>query len=344
MKKLAWLSLLFSLSAHAFTEVDAQNIYARNMVKNPGFENGFAGWSVLNGSASTTTNVGAVGFGNAAVIFTPSGGSTSGVFKTNDFVLSAGLYGNSCVAKTFYRGSANGYGFSVLTDAGTLVAGSVLQDKTNYTKNAFTFQCPSSPSRLRLQVTAPKGLTSSVLLDNFYVGEDYSGDTFSSSKASWMGYHALACRFDNTGTSFSDPGTSGSCTLTEVSNNGMGNVTSSNIAVGVSGTRAPRIEFVPPRTGFYLVIANVMMINTSTSYSYAALNLDGTRVSTSNMSGQVQMGITLSGVLNATTLSQKVLKIETAASGNTARIGDDGTAAHGTAGMHAIDWTIIELR
>jgi hypothetical protein len=158
---------------------------------------------------------------------------------------------------------------------------------------------------------------------------------------SWSGYHGnstpVNCNWNTTSTSFVNPGADADCNLTERTNSNFGTVTSY-----VSGSdELPGIVFTPKRTGRYYVCAITQTANSAATGTTTVRLTDGTTVvAVNNMqaSGADNSSVTpLCGVYPVISITEKTLRVEIAANGNTAYIKTGGSLSN------HIEWSIFYL-
>lgn len=157
--------------------------------------------------------------------------------------------------------------------------------------------------------------------------------------AIWTGYHEENCGWSTGSTSYADPTGDASCTFTVANNKGFSSVASATS----SGNNIPGIVFTPPRPGRYRIRASVIGYN-STSTQFIAIQLtDGTNVLDEAQSRMATTNQTqtmdLEGVVLAASTTPITVKVQMAASANTAAIDGTGT----TATQRSVSWEILNL-
>lgn len=328
MKKILGLAFL-ALCTAAFTEVDSQYFLNRNILTNPGFENGKTTWTDTSSSTFNLISGPSSMYGNNSAIWS---GTTAGQsLRSNSYTISQGLYGKTCLGHLSYRGGASTLTAEVLNGANSvLVNQSLLASGTISNDLSMYFPCPSAGT-MKIGVKTNTTNSTSVILDDFYLGS-FVGTSVLSTKASWAGYHASDCAWATASVAFTDPADDAACTFTQLSNTGMGTVSS-------TGAKSPGITFTPPRIGTYLVTVNIFSTTQIGSNYNAATITDGSNVELGTEGSALQNGgMFLSGILNVTSLSAQTVKIRVSVSGGT------GTFGVSAAGNNAsLSWTITEL-
>lgn len=171
MKKLLIPLLLASATAFGFTDVEKQQAFLQNILNNPGFENGKSSWTLSGGTLSLTSGTGTSLYGRASAIWTPSAGSQS--LRSSLYTLSQGLYGKQCLGEVAYKGGASNITLEVLTSANSVLGAVSLIASTNGTVAQAPFVCPTNGS-FKIGMRTNSATTTSVILDNFYLGENRS--------------------------------------------------------------------------------------------------------------------------------------------------------------------------
>lgn len=137
---------------------------------------------------------------------------------------------------------------------------------------------------------------------------------------SWIGYHSSTTNntFTVTSNGFADFTNSGDSTtaLTEIDNSNFGTVTSYG---GTGASELPGIIFTPGATGRYFVKASFTINAQNGNNVYGIRLTDGTTVlDVQEMfnAGQTYFTVTLSGILNISSLSSKTIKVQGSNSGS----------------------------
>jgi hypothetical protein len=169
--------LLSSISFAQLAEKDKAELAFKNIVKNPGFENGVSSW-VKTGSAtlSASTSTPALGNGKAIVDFSAS----SEYMRSAAATVPAGLYGKNCLAKFKYNGGGTADIYYRVTDGTNTIAGytatstsyNITSAVSTWTDSLdLTFPCPTSGS-LKLELESA-GNAAALSIDDVYIGENF---------------------------------------------------------------------------------------------------------------------------------------------------------------------------
>jgi len=166
----------------------------------------------------------------------------------------------------------------------------------------------------------------------------YRPDLISSS---WSGYHASTCSWNTTSTSFATPTGDATCTLTEVTNQNFGTVSTATDGTGP----IPKISFTPVRAGRYSVCATVILthsVDGGTSYSRiidnSSVELDAAAGSISGTGGHFTHK--LCGIYVATGTSAHTATVQISTSTGTTTITDP--SATGPT-LNPIQWEIFQI-
>jgi hypothetical protein len=147
------LALLVSTTVFAALGDTEKALFVnKNLLDNPGFENGKAKWSVSTGSFSITNTTANVAFGGAAATWDAS--ASTQTFTSTAVTIPPGLYGRngtvSCLIQT-PSGTAT-HTLSAYDGSSSLVSQTVVSS-TSYTKTEANFIFPSSGS-ISVRLTA----------------------------------------------------------------------------------------------------------------------------------------------------------------------------------------------
>jgi hypothetical protein len=163
----------------------------------------------------------------------------------------------------------------------------------------------------------------------------------------WSGYHDSPNQnsFSRASSSYGDfaNGVDASMALTQVNNSNFGTVTGYGASSGTSAL--PGIVFTPPSTGLYVVKAS-MTFNIPTGNHVCGVRLtDGTTIidgqDVYQANGQTYFAVTLTGILNITSLASKTIKLQ-AASDTGVSINLTGGSSV-VSGTHYIEWSLFQI-
>lgn len=168
-------SILFSSTPTfgQFQKVEQQYLQYRNVLKNPGFENGKTGWSETGSgtfSLNTTNNIAGVNAGG----FNASAASET--FQTDAYSIEDLEAGRACLAEFWYyweTGTSGHLTANVEDSSGELVSDLTLEPTSGTPLNAqMAFTCPAIGETVRLRITSTAN-ADVIYIDNAYVGRDY---------------------------------------------------------------------------------------------------------------------------------------------------------------------------
>jgi hypothetical protein len=164
-----------------------------------------------------------------------------------------------------------------------------------------------------------------------------TGSGGTSTSFSWTGYNDLSVNnwfFTNSG-AFADPSSqssNGNAVIT-VDNNGFGSVTSPMSGPSV----LPGIIFTPPAIARFKFSAVIQIVNTPGAGDFTAVRIwDGT-TSFSNVSVTNNAPVTLTGIVNCSSLASKTIKIQAQVNTGTGVISNTGD------GQAMISWEISKV-
>lgn len=139
-----------------------------NLLANDGFELGVANWTNSGGTFTTTSTAANVGFDLAAGAFTASAGSQT--LTSDQKTVPAGMYGQVCSARIWYKGGSANLTLKVIDGSSTLLASQVLSAQTNYVQTPdLRFTCPTSGT-VALQI-ASTGSSAIAYFDKAFLGQ-----------------------------------------------------------------------------------------------------------------------------------------------------------------------------
>lgn len=168
--------------------------------------------------------------------------------------------------------------------------------------------------------------------------------------ASWSGYHANDCQFpvSSGGAGFVDLNST-SCSAGELQNRNFGSVTSNGVAFTSAGasTRKAQIEFTPPRIGRYLITVNTLQYYNASPNATLLRMVDGSGGEIASASaftgtaGGYAVPVTLSGILNVSSIASVTVKLQGATSAGTS--GGVGPNTVTATNSRTIAWSVVEL-
>lgn len=171
-------SLLISASQAAISEPDKAVIFSRNILVNPGFESGKAGWTASGGTFSTTTS-------SAAVGTTMGTWDSNGASQTLTSTLTAippGWYGQNGVLSCRIKCASGSCTHTIgAWDGTTLTSSQTITSTTSgYARTTSNFIFPSSGS-IGIRLTSVASDEPSISIDSCMVA---AGDQFNLSQVS----------------------------------------------------------------------------------------------------------------------------------------------------------------
>lgn len=164
IKLLASLLLFPVVVLAGFTEPDRALIGNRNLLTNPGFENGKAGWSASAGTFTINTSAANIGSGNAAGSWAT--GASSRTLSSTAVTIPAGSFAKSGVASCNIKGSTAAHTISVYDGSATLASTTVTLGST-YVRTSINFVMPSSGT-VAVRITSASSET--IYVDDCYLG------------------------------------------------------------------------------------------------------------------------------------------------------------------------------
>lgn len=174
-----------SVAFAALNDVDKQEVFAKNILKNGGFENGKAGWAASGGTFATVTSGTNLLTGKVSATWDSSGAAQT--LSRASIEIPKGLYGKNGVAACKIQtpsGTAT-HTFSVTDGSSTLVSSAV----TSNAGPAYefrNFQFPSSGS-LVLTFTSVAADEPLIAIDDCFVGDASEVNLTNVSQASFIG-------------------------------------------------------------------------------------------------------------------------------------------------------------
>ena len=166
------LLLLTPFAAGNFSNADKQFFVNKNILLNPGFEQGKTNWRTNSGSFSLTTTAANIASGASAASFTSSAANIR--LGSSLVTVPAGLYNRNCLLTFSYKGGDDKYIAAVDTGSisGSSLAYVTLSSQTTYKKESLSFICPSS-GQLSAAIYTTGSSSNAIYLDDFYLGENH---------------------------------------------------------------------------------------------------------------------------------------------------------------------------
>lgn len=171
MKKLIWL-LLISFPAFALlSDVDKQERFTKNIIRNNGFENSKAYWTASGGSFTLATGSSAeVLTGKVSAIWDASAADQT--FQTEAITIPKGLYGKNGVVGFKHQnpsGTAT-HVLSVFDGSVTIGGGITITSSTTPKYDFYNFVFPSSGT-IRARVTSTASNEPALSMDDFIIAD-----------------------------------------------------------------------------------------------------------------------------------------------------------------------------
>lgn len=252
---------------HQFFEI-------KNLLKNPGFEFAKADWAASGGTATITTTAANVAEGARAYSWDAS--ATLQYVTSTARTLSAGYYGNNCLAKVLYKTAESTvpYVLEALDGSDNVLGSQTLNAASIFTRAEASFICPSSGSvKLRVRTSSTVGNPAVIYLDAAYIGLNYLVSSVSQANhyggATWSA--TASCTWSTTSNSFANFSADTDCTSPS-STNLQGNATAPS-------TKVPGITFTSLPPGRYMIVATGDFSRANTSTTYRWRFHDGTTAS-----------------------------------------------------------------
>lgn len=171
MKKLLLLFLL-ATSSFGMTEPDRAFVSERNLLRNPGFENGTQGWTASTvGTFTTQTGAASIAAGNMSVLWSPGAIGQQVDSSTISITSGGGVASRAGVAECLFKTSLASMKMNVINSSGTKLneetASLVGATSGNFSRSSVYFTFPSSGG-VRLRFTT--GAAGTVSIDDCFVG------------------------------------------------------------------------------------------------------------------------------------------------------------------------------
>lgn len=172
MKKIIFILFYFFYATKCgaqFSETQKSYLDFINVIKNPGFENGIAEWSVSGGALSTVTGGGNLAFGFSTGSW-DSNGSGQTLTSTQVSVPTGLLSSTKCSAGFYYKTIETTLSFSVINGSASIISGPItLSSAATFAFSEQTFTCPSSGT-FAIQITSTVADSAIIYLDNVFLG------------------------------------------------------------------------------------------------------------------------------------------------------------------------------
>jgi hypothetical protein len=241
-----WLA--FQPAFAAFTEVEKGQVFAQNLLDNPGFENGKAKWTP-NDTADFSIDTSTPLIGNASALWDAD--AASDTLTSTAVAIPPGMYGrNMVVSCLFVTASGTATHEIQAYDGSNILAEATITSSTTPTRTSVNFVAPSSGSiSARIFANADEPETE---IDSCVVGPAEGYNVSNVSQATFVGgmenAGASTCSYSegtSTGmTDFDDLGTSASCAAWTVTSNGPG-------TISAQGTNDHRLVYTNMPPGNY---------------------------------------------------------------------------------------------
>lgn len=171
------LTLLTFNAFAALTEVDKAIYTERNILKNPGFENGRNSWNVSSATNNAVTTAANVLYGTASgsVLISTNGGYV----RSGTYTLPTALYGQACEARVLYKGGDALTTLEVYNRDNELQGSQVLVANADAGYKSVFFRCPTATQvagdadkgALYVQIKQTSAGTHTIMYtDNWYLG------------------------------------------------------------------------------------------------------------------------------------------------------------------------------
>lgn len=255
MRKIILTLVLLPITALAiFSESDKQQNVFRNLLRNPGFENGKLNWTASAGSFTITTTTANVSTGLASGIWDPS--ATSQTLTATAVAIPAGYYARSGLAFCSFKTTATDDKLQV-TDGTNVINEMTIAPTSGYTKQVLNFVFPSS-GNINLRVISASD-SAAISIDECYIGEASNLAQVTQSQVfGGATYPATTnCTWTTSGTSYANYSADSDCTSPAGSNlRGF---------ASAPATKVPGVtfSFLPP--GKYHVVATGSFQKTTTT-------------------------------------------------------------------------------
>lgn len=270
-----WIfSLLWvgSTALAALSEPDRSLIPYRNLLVNPGFEQGKASWTASGGTFTTTTTAANVGSGNAAGSWDSS--SAGQTLTSSSITIPAGLYGASATARCRIQTPSGTATHQIMVYDGTNeISPQTIVSNANYTVSSTTFIMPSSGTiALRLKSVASD--EPNINIDDCYLGLNDNVGTVSQSSLVASGFFAVtaSCTWSRTSSTLGSFTSTAACPGPTVEDNaGPGVLQTTDVDL-------PKFTITSLPPGKYVVEFQGPQNQNTASSPYMAIN-DGTTTS-----------------------------------------------------------------
>lgn len=221
-----WAFLIPTMTAAALNDLDKQEIFNKNLLKNGGFESGAAMWTSSAGSYAVVSSGSNLLFG--LVSATWDAAASGNTLTSTAITIPNGMYGRSGTASCLILTPSGTATHTIEAYDGTNILSSVtITSSTAPSRNSVNFVFPSSGSiSLRIQAHANEPL---IAIDNCFLGPAEGYNLGTVSQASFIGSAYIAgtasCIPTRTSTSVGAFSTVAACPgPTIVSNPGPGTI------------------------------------------------------------------------------------------------------------------------
>lgn len=340
MKKLLLSFLLFPLFAQAqqFTEPQRQNFAIRNLLKNPGAENGKAQITASGGAFSINTTAANIGSGNAAFEWDSS--SASQTFSFSSQTIPAGLYSRAGLGYCSFKCASGTCTHTLQAFDGTnILASQTITSTATYSRSSINFGFPGSGS-IVLRVVSVNANEPDLYIDDCYIGD--ATNIFQGAQTQLIGsaYYAstASCTQTLTGSSITSFGTTSQCPGPTVEFGGNGGwaiqTTDANSVTVLTVNNLP--------AGNYVVMNYLPSMSGSANAGSAYQMTDGTTPSVMTYgevpASSINISTTVFGYFNYTAAGNRTFETKGAVGSGTLTL-DNGTGG-GISGSRQSRWLI----
>ena len=201
------LLLLFTLTVFAGSDltrdVNKQHTEHKNLLKNPGFENGRSSWTPSTAAHLTLTTTDAeVGAGSTAASWDPV--ANNDTLKSETLAIPAGLYGRNCLFSFLYEGADTNI-IAKITNGTDTINSESLSTQATHARQNLSFVCPSSGNLQVEFIADANGADTNI--DSVYVGENYLAGTVAQAQIAGIAYidGTASCIMTRTNTAYGLP-------------------------------------------------------------------------------------------------------------------------------------------
>jgi hypothetical protein len=174
--------LAFQPAFATLNEVDKASIFSKNMLKNGGFENGKASWTVAGGTFAVTTSSPMVGLMHA----TWDAAASADTLTSGDITIPAGFFTRNGVASCVFTTPSGTATHEIqVYDGANILSETTITSSTSPTRTSTNFTFPSSAS-VSVRIYANQN-ESSISIDDCYLGPAEGYNVSNVSQATFVG-------------------------------------------------------------------------------------------------------------------------------------------------------------